>query len=279
MYKKLVNPYSMLSKSRETKTAVLQFNINNLEWTKYILEEANSLGKDIILGVSEATVKYFGGYNVVVSIVKSLISDLNIKIDVCLHLDHGSSYESCKLAIDSGFTSVMFDGSKHLLEENISITKQVVEYASKRNVFVEAEVGILGRNAELFNLSNVDDCVKFVNSTGVNSLAPSIGNVHGVYNGVPNLDFNILRLIHSKIDSFLVLHGGSGLSDFDLLKCVNFGITKININTELQIAWKKGVKDFIDKNPNVYDPRMIIGSGEKDIKKVVSSKLKLLSSI
>ena len=184
----LVTSIELLNKAKNEKYAVPQFNINNLEWTKYILEECNNNASPVILGVSESAIKYMGGYNVVSSLVKSLIIDLNITIPVALHLDHGSSLESCKKAIDAGFTSVMIDASEYDIKTNIEITKQVVDYAHKNNVSVEAEIGIIGKNNELSdNYAKVEDCINLLQSTNIDSIAPSVGTVHGLYKEAPNI--------------------------------------------------------------------------------------------
>ena len=279
----LVNSKEMLKKAKEKGYAVPQFNINNLEWTKYILEEAQALKKDIILGVSESAVKYFGGYGVVSSVVNGLLKDLNITIDVCLHLDHGKSIESCKKAIDNGFTSVMIDASSYPINENIRITKEVVEYATKRNVTVEAEVGHIGGTEDdlTSSISNatLEDCLILYENTGIDSLAPALGSVHGIYKGEPNLDFETMKVINEKLPIPLVLHGGTGIPDDKIRKAISCGISKININTELQLAWADALKKYVAENKNVYDPRKIISSGEIELKKVVCNKLKIFSNI
>ena len=237
----LVNMKEMLNKADSGKYAVPQFNINNLEWTRFILEECQELNSPVILGVSEGAIKYMGGYKTVSNLVKSLISDLNITIPVALHLDHGSSYESCVKAIDNGFTSVMIDASKYPLEENINITKQVVLYAKDKNVTVEAEVGAVGGEedgvANELAYAKIEDAVKLVDSTNIDFLAPALGSVHGIYKGKPKLDFERMVKIHELIKLPLVLHGGSGIPDDLIQKAISCGICKININTELQIDW------------------------------------------
>jgi len=274
------NSKDILLKALEEKYAVAQFNINNLEWTKYILEECEKNNSPVILGVSEGAIKYMGGYNVVSNLVKGLIKDLNITIPVVLHLDHGSSIESCKKAIDAGFTSVMIDASKYELKENIRITKEVVEYAKLNNVTVEAEVGHIGGNedgiANDIYFAKVDECVKFVDETNIDSLAPALGSVHGLYKGKPNLNLERMRKIKKTLNIPLVLHGGTGIPDSDIKKSIENGITKININTELQVEWSKGIKEYIKNNEDVYDPRKIISSGEENIKKVIKDKLHIL---
>jgi len=278
----LSNLENILTKALKENYAVAQFNINNLEWTKYILEECNSNKSPVILGVSESAIKYMGGYNVVANLVNSMIKDLNIKILVVLHLDHGSSIENCKKAIDAGFTSVMIDASNYELEENIRIVKEVCDYANKYNVSVEAEIGSIGGNEDnLINdiyFATVEGCIKLYNETKVTTLAPALGSVHGLYKETPSLNFKRMKEISNSLNIPLVLHGGSGLRDEDIKQAIQCGISKININTDLQIAWSNGVRNYLNNNENVYDPRKIISSGEENLKKMVSSKLHLLGS-
>lgn len=276
----IVNAKKMLNEAKNNKKCIAHFNINNLEWTKYILEKCDELNKPVILGVSEGAIKYMGGYNVVSHLVYSLVKDLNINIDVCLHLDHGSSIESCKKAIDAGFSSVMIDASKYSLDENINITQEVVKYAHDKNVTVEAEVGHIGGVedgiASGVLVASLDDCIKFVKETKVDMLAPAIGSVHGVYKGEPNLDYDLLISLKNNINIPLVLHGGSGIPDEKIIKAIKLGVSKININTELQQAWHEGVLKFVENQKEVYDPRKIIGSGEENLKNIVEYKLSLM---
>ena len=278
----LVNGNKILNDAKVGKYAVPQFNINNLEWTKNILEECQNQNVAVILGVSEGAAKYMGGFKVVSAMVKALMEELNITIPVCLHLDHGTSFESCKKAIDAGFTSVMIDASKHELEENIRITKEVVEYAHQFDVTVEAEVGHIGGTED--NITNtstnatLEDCLALVNGTNIDSLAPALGSVHGLYKGEPNLDFDTMSLINESLSIPLVLHGGTGIPDYDIKKAISCGISKININTELQIAWHESVKKFVFENPNVYDPRKVIGSGKDSMKNAIKDKIVMFNN-
>lgn len=274
----LVNSIKMLQDAKKGKYAVPHFNINNLEWTKYILEESQRNNIPVILGVSEGAAKYMGGFYVVSQIVNGLMKDLGITIDVCLHLDHGSSFESCKKAIDSGFTSVMIDASTHPLEENIKITKEVVDYAHPRDVSVEAEVGHIGGSedgisSEIYH-ATLEECVE-LSKTGIDSIAPALGSVHGLYKGLPNLNFERMSLINKTLSIPLVLHGGTGIPDEDIKKAISCGISKININTELQIAWHNAVMDFVINNKDVYDPRKVISSGQASMKKTITDKVNL----
>lgn len=280
--KMMINTNNMLNKARRDGYAVPQFNINNLEWTKYILEECNDLKSPVIIGVSEGTVRYMGGYKTVFYLVKNLISDLNIKVPVAINLDHGSSFEECKKAIDSGFTSVMIDASALPIEENINITKQVVDYARARGVSVEAEVGENGGEEDGIKTekryADMNECIKLVEETNIDSLAAALGSVHGLYKGEPKLNFELMSKIGTATRMPLVLHGGSGIDDNKIKTAIMCGISKININTELQIAWLKDVKEFLVQNPNIYHPRKVISSGESAIKKVIREKIKLFGS-
>lgn len=271
----LVNSRDLLLNAKRENKVIFQFNINNLEWTKHILEKCNKLKKPVILGVSEGAIKHIGGYNVVYSMCSSLIEDLDINIDVCLHLDHGKSYESCKKAIDAGFTSVMIDMSTESLENNITVTKQVVEYAKEKNVTVEAELGLIGNQEIIDNQLLLKDCLEFVNITNIDSLAPSVGTVHGIYKGALNINYKLIKDLADNLDIPLVLHGGSGLSNDILKKCVINGITKININSDLQYVWSQGVRKYLIENEDVIDPRKIIESGMDLLENEIALKMNI----
>lgn len=279
----IVNAKKMLEDAKVNKYAVPHFNINNLEWTRYILEECNRLKSPVILGVSEGAIRYMGGYKVVDNLVKNLDEELNIQIPVAIHLDHGSSVESCKKAVDAGFTSVMIDASKYSLEENIDMTKQVVEYARIKNITIEAEIGHIGGSED--NMSSeiayakVDDALSLYNETKIDFLAPALGSVHGLYKGEPCLDFDKMKEISEKTNIPLVLHGGTGIDDEKLKKAIASGICKVNINTELQIAWTKAVRKFLSEDTKAYDPRTVIKSGEQSMKQAIEHKVNVLGSI
>ena len=275
----LVNSYEMLMKAKKNKSVVFHFNINNLEWTKIILEKCNQDNIDVILGVSEGAIKYMGGCHVVVNLVTSLIKDLGIKNNVCLHLDHGSSADSCKKAVYAGFTSVMIDASKYPYDENVRITKEVVKYAHHHNVSVEAEIGHVGGIEDDvcsdIVLADYDECLRFVEDTGVDSLAPAIGTVHGIYKGKLKIDFDLIKKLSDNLPVPLVMHGGSGLSNDILKKAVKCGINKINVNSDLQKVWHDAVLKFINKSSE-YDPRKVIMSGKDAIIKEIDNKLSIL---
>ena len=274
----LSNSIKMLDKAKNEKYAIPQFNINNLEWAKYILEISQNLKSPVILGVSENAIKYIGGYNTVVNMIKGLIKDLNITVPVSLHLDHGKSVQSCINAINAGFTSVMIDGSKFSLNENINMTNEVIKYAKEYNVSVEAEIENIDDNYDNNSYSKLQDIIEFINKTDINSFAPSIGNAHGIYKNEPKLELNLIKQINENVDIPLVLHGGSGIDDEQIRKVIKLGISKININTQLQVEWSKQVRIFLNKNKNVYDPKEIINSGKDAIQKKVMKYIILFGS-
>ena len=276
----LVNMKEILEKAKKEKYAVPHLNINNLEWTKYILEECEENKSPVILGVSEGAAKYMGGYITVTNMVKGLLKDLNITIPVCLHLDHGSTVEACKKALTAGFSSVMIDGSKHDLDTNIKMVNEVNSLVENQSI--EAEVGCIGGTED--GVSNelayakVEDCVKLVAETQITCLAPALGSVHGFYKGEPKLDFERMEQIKESTNLPLVLHGGTGIPDDLIKQAISHGVCKINVNTELQSAWSTAVKEFLIKNSNVYDPRKVISAGEVAIKQHVKDKIILFGS-
>ena len=278
----LENTKQMLEKAKQEGYAVPHFNINNLEWTRFILETCEAEKSPVILGVSEGAKKYMVGFFTVAEMVKAMVKELHITVPVALHLDHGSSVKSCKEAIDAGFTSVMIDASKYSVEENIKMTSEVVAYAHERNVTVEAEIGHVGGEedgiADELAYAKVEDAVRLAKETGIDSLAPALGSVHGIYKGEPKLDFDRMKKIQELTNLPLVLHGGSGIPDELIKQSVTCGICKLNINTDLQLVWAKDVRMFLNENQAVYDPRKIIKSGEKAMKEKIKEKIYLLNS-
>lgn len=281
----LVNMCNMLNKAKEGKYAVGQFNINNLEWTKTILETAEKNQSPVILGVSEGAAKYMGGFDTVVGMVKGLMKYLNTTVEVAIHLDHGTSFENCKAAIDAGFTSVMIDGSHHPIDENIQMTKQVVEYAHSKGASVEAEVGTVGGNEDGIiggiKYADLNECVRLVKEAGVDALAPALGSVHGPYQGEPVLGFVEMAAIQEATNMPLVLHGGTGIPDEKIQKAISCGTCKINVNTECQLAFNKLLREFLadEKNAKVYDPRKLLGPATKGIAAAVTEKMTVFGSV
>lgn len=277
----LVNFNEMLKDAKQNHYAIAHFNINNLEWTKYILEQMNSLGCPVILGVSEGAKQYMGGFKTIYHMVVGLLDDLKIDIPVCLHLDHGQSVEICKEAIDAGFNSVMIDASRYDLETNINLTKEVVVYAHQKNVSVEAEIGHVGGSED--NIygdicrATLEDCLALA-ATGIDAIAPALGSVHGLYHGQPNLDFTLMHQINETLSIPLVLHGGTGIP-YDMIQtAISCGISKININTELQVVWHNAMQKFVIENPQIYDLRKIICSGEVAMKEKIVELIKVFGT-
>jgi len=279
----LVNMVEMLNKAKEGKYAVGQFNINNLEWTRRILETAQKNNAPVILGVSEGAAKYMGGFKTVVGMVKGLHEDLGITVPVAIHLDHGQSFENCKKALDAGFTSVMIDGSHHPIDENIAMTKQVVEYAHSLGASVEAEVGTVGGNEDGviggIKYADKDECVRLVNEAGVDCLAPALGSVHGPYKGEPVLGFVEMAEIKEATNKPLVLHGGTGIPDEKIQKAISCGTCKINVNTECQLAFHAEIQKVLAENPKAYDPRKFIGPASQAISKAVEEKMNVFGCV
>lgn len=269
----LTNMKKELLEAKKNKTAIPQFNINNLEWTRFILEECQNENCPVILGVSEGAIEYIGGYKTVTNMIKGLIEDLNITIPVSIHLDHGSSIESCQKAIKSGFTSIMLDLSKKPIKENKKELEELIKQAPN-NILIEAEVGPIGISKQNEKYTNIEDCKEII-KTNIDALAPAIGNKHGIYDGQAELDYNLLEKLN-ELEIILVLHGASGLSKEQLKKCIKNGVSKINFNTDLQIAWAQEVKEYINNKKNVYDPRKIIKSGEQKLKEKIKEKINIL---
>ncbi|ENY69117.1 Fructose-bisphosphate aldolase [Metamycoplasma auris 15026] len=260
----LVNAKEIIQNAYKNKKVVFHININNLEWTKQILLAANYKNVPIILGVSPSAAKYFGGYNVCYSLVKSLIKDLKIKIPVCLHLDHGS-YFDCLEAIKAKFSSIMFDGSKLPFEKNLELSKKLSEICKKKNLSIECEIGRIGGAEDgvisEISYTNLNEAKAF-KKIGIDMLAVGIGNIHGEYpSDWKGLNFSLLKELNETLNMPFVLHGGSGISDTDLKKCISLGVSKININTELQIANARALESFIKTNDIMenknYNPRRL----------------------
>ncbi|WP_409296114.1 class II fructose-bisphosphate aldolase [Peribacillus sp. SCS-26] len=279
----LVSMTEMLNKALEGKYAVGQYNINNLEWTQAILAAAEEEKSPVILGVSEGAARHMGGFYTTVMMVKGLMQDMKITVPVAIHLDHGSSYEKCKEAIDAGFTSVMIDASHHPFEENIETTSKVVEYAHSKGVSVEAELGVVGGQEDDVVAAGViyadpKECAELVERTGVDCLAPALGSVHGPYKGEPNLGFKEMEEVRNSTGIPLVLHGGTGIPTKDIQKSISLGTSKINVNTENQISFTKAVREVLNKDQEVYDPRKFIVPGREAIKATVAGKMREFGS-
>lgn len=279
----LVSMKEMLIKAKAEGYAVGQFNLNNLEFTQAILQAAEAEKSPVILGVSEGAARYMGGFKTVVKMVEGLLEDYKITVPVAIHLDHGSSFEKCKEAIDAGFTSVMIDASHHPFDENVATTSQVVEYAHSKGVSVEAELGTVGGQeddvvAEGVIYADPAECKELVERTGIDCLAPALGSVHGPYKGEPQLGYKEMEEIGHATGLPLVLHGGTGIPTHDIQKSISLGTAKINVNTENQIASAKAVRETLAAKPNEYDPRKYLGPARDAIKETVIGKMREFGS-
>lgn len=281
----LVSMKEMLNMAKDNGYAVGQFNLNNLEYAQAILDAAEEEKSPVILGVSEGAGRYMGGYSVVVAMVKALMYENKTTVPVAIHLDHGSSFEACAQAIHAGFSSVMIDGSHLPLEENIVVTKKVVELAHLHNISVEAELGRIGGEEDDLVVDDADamyaisaECERLINETNVDCFAPALGSVHGPYKGEPNLGFDRMEEIMNLTNVPLVLHGGTGIPKKDIQKAISLGTAKINVNTENQIVQAKKVREVLAENPNMYDPRKYLGPSRDAIKQAVMSKMREFGS-
>ncbi|PIC71071.1 MULTISPECIES: class II fructose-bisphosphate aldolase [unclassified Sporosarcina] len=279
----LVSMKEMMIQGKEKGYAIGQFNLNNLEYTQAILQAAEEEKSPVILGVSEGAARYMGGFKTVVMMVKGLMEDYGTTVPVAIHLDHGSSFEKCKEAIEAGFTSVMIDASSKPLEENIEITKKVVDFAKQHNVSVEAELGVVGGQeddviADGVIYADPAECRELVAQTGIDCLAPALGSVHGPYKGEPNLGFEEMEEISKQGDIPLVLHGGTGIPTKDIQRAISLGTSKINVNTENQIQGTKAVRDILNEDSEVYDPRKYLGPMREAIKATVIGKMREFGS-
>ena len=283
----LVSAKEMLTKAKAGKYAVGQFNINNLEWTKAILLTAQELNSPVILGVSEGAGKYMCGYKTVVGMVNGMIDELGITVPVALHLDHGS-YEGAKACIEAGFSSVMFDGSHYPIEENIAKTKELVEYCDKLGLSLEAEVGAIGGEEDGVvgngEVADPNEC-KMIADLGVTMLAAGIGNIHGKYpENWAGLSFDTLAEIQKLTGAMpLVLHGGTGIPAEMIQKAISLGVSKINVNTECQLAFAAATREYVeagkDQQGKGFDPRKLLAPGFEAIKATVKEKMEIFGSV
>ena len=282
----LVSAKEMLEKAKAGHYAVGQFNINNLEWAKSILLTAEEMKSPVILGVSEGAGKYMCGYKTIVGMVEGMIEGLGITVPVALHLDHGS-YEGALKCIEAGFSSVMFDGSHYPIEENIAKTKELVALCNEKGISLEAEVGSIGGEED--GVVGAGECAdpaecKMIADLGVTMLAAGIGNIHGKYpENWPGLSFETLDAIQQKTGIMpLVLHGGTGIPADMIAKAIDLGVSKINVNTECQLAFAAATRSYIEAGKDLsgkgFDPRKLLAPGFEAIKATVKEKIELFGS-
>jgi len=282
----LVNAKGMILEAQKGNYAIPAFNINNLEWIKSVLSACQEAKAPVILETSESAVKYMGGYKNVVDMVKNVVEFLNITVPVCLHLDHGT-FEGAFKALDAGYTSVMFDGSKLPIDENVMKVKQVVEYAKKTNASVEGEVGGIGGTEDgvtsAGELACPEECKRLAD-TGIDMLAAGIGNIHGKYPADwEGLNFDRLKEIEAACKNTpLVLHGGSGIPAEMVQRAIRHGVCKVNVNTELQLAFAAGTRMYIEGGKDLdgkgFDPRKLLKPGCEMIEQTVKEKLDMFDT-
>ncbi len=283
----LVSATEMLKKAKAGHYAVGQFNINNLEWTKSILQTAQELNSPVILGVSEGAGKYMCGFNTVADMTKAMIETLGITVPVALHLDHGT-YDGAYKAMKAGFSSVMFDGSHYAIDENIEKTKQIIADAHAAGISVEAEVGAIGGEEDGVigggEVADPAEC-KLIADLGVDMLAAGIGNIHGKYpENWAGLRFDVLDAIQQKTGAMpLVLHGGTGIPADMIKKAISLGVSKINVNTECQLSFAEATRKYIEEGKDLqgkgFDPRKLLAPGCEAIKATVREKMELFGSV
>lgn len=283
----LVSAKAMLDKARDGHYAVGQFNINNLEWTKAVLETAQELNSPVILGVSEGAGKYMAGYKTVVGMVNGMMEELNITVPVALHLDHGS-YDGCIKCIEAGFSSVMFDGSHYPIAENIEKTTALVKICKEKGLSIEAEVGSIGGEEDgvvgAGECADPDEC-KAISDLGIDFLAAGIGNIHGKYPANwKGLSFETLAAVKEKVgDMPLVLHGGTGIPADMIKEAITLGVAKINVNTECQLSFADATRKYIEAGKDLegkgFDPRKLLAPGAAAIKATVKEKMELFGSV
>jgi fructose-bisphosphate aldolase class II len=283
----LVSAKEMLTRAKQGHYAVGQFNINNLEWTKAILNTAQELGSPVILGVSEGAGKYMCGYKTIVGMVNGMLESLGITVPVALHLDHGS-YEGALACIEAGFSSVMFDGSHYPIDENIAKTKELVRITGEKGLSLEAEVGAIGGEED--GVVGGGECAdpaecKMIADLGVTMLAAGIGNIHGKYpENWAGLRFDILENIQKLTGEMpLVLHGGTGIPEDMIKKAISLGVSKINVNTECQLSFAAATRAYIEAGKDLqgkgFDPRKLLAPGYDAIRATVKEKMELFGSV
>ncbi len=282
----LVSAKDMLTKAKAGHYAVGHFNINNLEWAKAILLTAQEMNSPVILGVSEGAGKYMCGFKTVADMVKAMVESLGITVPVALHLDHGT-YEGCLACIDAGFSSIMFDGSHYPIEENIEKTRELVRITREKGMSLEAEVGAIGGEEDgvvgMGECADPDEC-KMIADLGVTMLAAGIGNIHGKYPANwKGLSFETLAAVQEKTGTMpLVLHGGTGIPEDMIKKAIDLGVSKINVNTECQLAFAAATRKYIEAGKDLegkgFDPRKLLAPGVEAIKETVREKITLFGS-
>lgn len=272
----------MLNKARAEKYAVGAFNCNNMEIVQAIIQAADEERAPVIVQASQGAIKY-AGIEYIVAMTRTAASKASVP--VALHLDHGTSFEQIMQCIRAGFSSVMFDGSKLPVEENISVTKQVLAASRPAGISVEAELGKIGGTEDDITVDERDamftdprEARDFVDNTGVGSLAVAIGTAHGAYKGKPELDFERLSEISSLLDIPIVLHGSSGVPDEDIKEAVSRGICKVNIDTNIRQAFTRKCRQVLEEKPEEIDPRKVLGPAREAAVEIIREKIRVFGS-
>ncbi|WP_018923952.1 class II fructose-1,6-bisphosphate aldolase [Salsuginibacillus kocurii] len=272
----LVSMTEMLKTAKAEGYAVGQYNINNLEFIPAFLRAAEEEEAPIIIAASDRLVDFLGGFKNIAGMVKTLHEEVETTVPVVLHLDHGQSVERCRQAVEAGFTSVMIDGSHHPIEENIAMTKKVVAFAHAAGCSVEAEVGTVGGQEDGMvggvTYADVNECEMLVKETNVDALAAALGSVHGPYQGEPKLGFKEMEEIAERTQIPLVLHGGTGIPEYQIQRAIKLGHAKINVNTESIQAWTNSVRDVLANDESVYEPRLILKPAIEAVVQTVKEK-------
>ncbi len=278
----LVSLSEMLADAKKHGYAVGAFNTNNMEIVQAIVAAAEEMEAPVILQASQGAIKY-AGLEYIVAMVKAAASQ--VSVPVAMHLDHGTSFEQVVGCIRSGFSSVMYDGSKHPFDINVANTQEVVRVAHAVGVTVEGELGKIGGTEDDIHVDEAaammtvpEEAVEFVRDSGVDALAIAIGTAHGPYKGEPCLDFDRLEKIGKMVEIPLVLHGASGVPDDAITRCIKLGISKINIDTDLRQSFTAAIRDVLAERPGEIDPRKYIGAGRERLKEVVKTKISLFGT-
>ncbi|WED29300.1 tagatose bisphosphate family class II aldolase [Vibrio sp. DW001] len=278
----LISSREMLKRAQIGGYAVPAFNMHNLETVQVIVETASEMGSPVILAGTPGTYSY-AGTNYLVNICKAAAK--KHAIPLVIHLDHHEEFSDIKQKVNCGIRSVMIDGSHYAFEENIQVVKKVVQYCNRFDASVEAELGRLGGQEDDLIVDSADalmtdpsSAAEFIRSTGIDSLAVAIGTAHGLYKSEPRLDMDRLAKIRDVVDIPLVLHGASGVPDDIVRRCIELGICKVNVATELKIAFSDAVKLHFSENPAANDPRKYIVPGKEAMKKVVIDKIRVCGS-
>lgn len=273
----LINTISLLNEAKNNNYCIGAFNIENFDMAKAIIEAAEKMKMPAIIQTTYTTINYAGA-----KLLKSMVHALaeNSKAELSLHLDHGNSFDICSECIKTGYNSVMFDGSHYSLEENIRRTNQVVQLSKKYNVSVEGEIGTIGGVEDevvgSISYTDTNECAKFISESGIDFVAIGVGTSHGIYKGQPQINFQRIYQIKQQVNTPLVLHGASGLSENIIKKCIQKGINKINFATELRQAYTQAIRETL-KDQNTYDPKLYQLAAREKVKEAVMEKMRILT--